>query len=197
MKKMHLQMLSKLEVAMPDGYGHIFTLLNTDEEYKKTPDVQLVTAKRMIKAHFDNENGTEAEGKEGSMMCMYISNEYTTKSSTSLKCDHCGKVGHTAYKDGEPFCFSLKAAIKGKKSDGSSNKFKGKCFKCNKTGHKSADCRSKPKESEGATDVNSLLVSMVEFEDEEISNIENNSYMDMLGDTGAQGHVAPPTHEMT
>ena len=30
-----LQMLSKLEVAMPDGYGHIFTLLNTDEEYKK------------------------------------------------------------------------------------------------------------------------------------------------------------------
>ena len=147
----------------------------------------------MIKAHYDNENGTKSEGKEGSMMCMYISNEYTKKNTSTLKCDHCGKVGHTAYKDGKPFCFSLKAAIKTTKGDGTNNKFKGKCFKCNKTGHKSADCRSKPKEGETTTDVNSLLVSMMEFDEEEKSHLENTSYMDMLGDTGAQGHVAPPT----
>ena len=48
-----MQILSKLEVAMPDGYEHIFTFLNTDAEHKKSADVQLETAKRMIKAHYD------------------------------------------------------------------------------------------------------------------------------------------------
>ena len=38
-----LQVMSKLEVTMPDTYQHIFTLLNTDAEHKKEPKVQLET----------------------------------------------------------------------------------------------------------------------------------------------------------
>ena len=38
-EKDSLQILSKLEVAMPTSYEHVFTLLNTDEEYKKDKDI--------------------------------------------------------------------------------------------------------------------------------------------------------------
>ena len=137
-----LQILSKLEVAMSDGYEHIFTLLNTDEEHKKSADVQLVTAKRMIKAHYDTTIASDKKGKaEGSMMCMFVSNEKSEKTYTKYKCDHCGKTGHTAYRDGKPFCRDLIAKLigggkgAGNKSGGD-GKFKGKCYNCNKYGNR-------------------------------------------------------------
>ena len=46
-------MLSKLQVAFPEEYIHVFTLLNTAEEHKKNVQSQLETPKRTIKAHYD------------------------------------------------------------------------------------------------------------------------------------------------
>ena len=43
-----LEMLSKLETATPVSYEHVFTLLNMDEEYRKSKEVQLITAKRTL-----------------------------------------------------------------------------------------------------------------------------------------------------
>ena len=41
-----LQMLSKLQRAFPEEYGHVFTILNTAEEHKNNAQTQLDTAKR-------------------------------------------------------------------------------------------------------------------------------------------------------
>ena len=48
-----LQILSKLEVAITQGIEYFFTLLNANEEHKKGAYVQLTTAKRMIKFHYE------------------------------------------------------------------------------------------------------------------------------------------------
>ena len=41
-----LQMLSKLQRAFPEEYGHVFTILNTAEEHKNNARTQLDMAKR-------------------------------------------------------------------------------------------------------------------------------------------------------
>ena len=88
-EKDSLQILSKLETAMPPSYEHVFTLLNMDEEYKKAKDAQLVTAKRMIKAHFESHVKTLESGKDGSMMCMFIGKDGSdTSKKGTYKCDH-------------------------------------------------------------------------------------------------------------
>ena len=43
--------------------------------------------------------------------------------------DHCGKLGHTSKK-----CWSNDKV-----------KFNGKCYNCNKNGHKESECKEKPK----------------------------------------------------
>ena len=105
-----LQILSKLEVAMPEGYKHIFTLLNTNEEHKKGPDIQLMTAKRMIKSHYESSFATEkGADREGvSMMCMLVGNDQDMRyragdgsPKTKYHCEHCNTAGHTAYKYGK------------------------------------------------------------------------------------------------
>ena len=229
-----LQMISKLGVAMPDGYKHIFDFLNTDGEHKKSSDVQLATAKRMMQAHFDTNVAKEAIDEGGSMMCMYVASDASKNyKSGSMTCDHCKKGGHTAYKGGKPFCFALIAALKGEANKSKNNgiKFKGKCFNCDKAGHRASECRSPKKDSNDDDDVNNLMVANVEFEDDdvesyeevgvntaddseywsepeyvmiatitfddtEINHVTDFTYMDMLGDTGAQGHVFPPTQDM-
>ena len=140
-EKDSLQILSKLETAMPPSYEHVFTLLNTDEEFKKDKDIQLITAKRMIKAHFESNVKTLESGKDGSMMCMFVGNNGNdTSKKGTYKCDHCGKSGHTAFKDGKPFCRALVAELKGDKGNGNgggngkgnrtSGTFKWKCHNC-------------------------------------------------------------------
>ena len=141
-KKDALQILSKLTVAVPESYQHIFTLLNTDGEHNKGADVQLETAKRMMKAHYETSVRTESSTTD-SMMCMFVGGG---RKESGYLCDHCGKKGHTAYKDGKPFCHELVKALKGGtdktfSSEGScKSKFRFKCRKCGKPGHKKADC---------------------------------------------------------
>ena len=237
-KKYALQMISKLGVAMPDSYTHIFSLLNTDAEHKKSPDVQLATAKRLMQAHYNTDIAKEAIKEGGTMMCMYVASDSDKKyKSGSMACDHCKKGGHTAYKDGKPFCFALIAALKGEANKSKNNgiKFKGKCLNCQKPGHRSSECRSPKKDKDDeSSDVNNLMVANIEFEDNDVDSyggVKNNeweevagvnttdnseyvmiativfdeteinqvtdfTYMDMLGDTGAQGHVFPPTNNM-
>ena len=93
-----LQMISKLEVALPDEYKHIFTLLNTESDHKKSADIQLTMAKRMIKAHYEIELTSDTIGKDNSnsMMCMFVGENNAAKRTTTYKCDHCEKNGHTA-----------------------------------------------------------------------------------------------------
>ena len=207
-EKDSLQILSKLEVAMPTSYEHVFTLLNTDEEYKKDKDVQLVTAKRMIKAHYESNVKTIESGKDaGSMMCMFVGNNGNdTSKKGTYKCDHCGKSGHTAFKDNKPFCRALVAELKGDKGNGNggghgkgnrdgkhSGSFKWKCHNCGIAGHKARDC-TKEKKSSDMDDVNNLTIGMVQLEENEIevSHVVDGGFVEMLGDTGAQGHVSPP-----
>ena len=198
-----LQILSKVEVAMPENYEHVFTLLNTEAEHKKTSVVQLETAKRMIKAHYDTNIAKEAIKEGGTMMCMYVSDGERNNQTRSngMKCVHCRKGGHTAYKDGKPFCFALIAALKGNsnpntnKSNNNGVRFKGKCHNCKKPGHKSFECTS-PKKEETTEDVNALLIATIVFDETEINHVSSYTYTEMLGDTGAQGHIFPPSSEM-
>ena len=63
---------------------------------KKSNEVQLETAKMMIKAHYESHVKSLERGKEGSMMCMFISKDGRDTNNTNkkgtYKCDHCGKV---------------------------------------------------------------------------------------------------------
>ena len=76
-EKDSLQILSKFEESILEECEHIFTLLNTDEEYKKGPDAQLTTTKLIIKAYcgiyFAAEKGTNKE--KGPVMRMIVWNE--------------------------------------------------------------------------------------------------------------------------
>ena len=84
-EKYSLQILSKLEVAIPEGYKHIFTLLNTDEEHKKDVDVRLKTSKRMNKAHYNTTMAADSKGKaEDSIMCIFIGNEQNGNGKSRL-----------------------------------------------------------------------------------------------------------------
>ena len=40
------------------------------------------------------------------------------------------------------------------------------------------------------------MIATIVFDDTEINHVTDFTYMDMLGDTGAQGHVFPPTPDM-
>ena len=73
-EKYCVQFLSKIEVAIPDSYQYVLTILNIDAEHKKTANVQLETAKRMIKDHLDNDISKEVIKEGSSMMCMHASN---------------------------------------------------------------------------------------------------------------------------
>ena len=199
-----LQMLSKYQKAFPEEYKHVFTLLNTAEEHKKSTKIQLDTAKRMIKSHYDTEIKPTGKADDGSMMCMFVSSDKQNNGKAEYKCDHCGKKKHTAYRDGKPFCRELIASLKGNGGDnnklGSPKKtkggFRGKCYNCNKmAGHMSRDC-PEPKGGKEETDINNLMINVVGFDEDEleIAHVVNDQkYTNMLGDTGAQGHVAPAT----
>ena len=157
-------MLSKLEISMPPSYEHVLTLLNTDKEYRKSKDIQLTIAKRMIKAHFESHVKELESGKYDSMMCMFICKDGndTSKKGVNYKCDHCRKSGHTAFHDGTPYCRALVAELKGDKGKGKghhdvkqSGKFKWKYHNCGITGHKARDY-TKEKKSSDMDDVNNL-----------------------------------------
>ena len=121
-------MLSKLQKAFPEEYGHVFTLLNMVEEHKKNAQTQLDTAKRMIKSHYDKKVKPMGNGDEGTMMCMFVSSDKQNNGTTAYKCEHCGRKGHTAYRDGNPFCRALIVSLKGNGGEnklGSPKKMKG------------------------------------------------------------------------
>jgi len=146
-------------------------------------------------------------GKDGSMMCMFIGKDGSdTSKKGTYKCDHFGKSGHTAFKDGKPFCRALVAELKGDKGNGNgggrgkgnrdgkhSGTFKWKCHNCGVAGHKARDC-PKEKKSGDMDDVNNLTIGMVQVEENEIeiSHVVDEGFVEMLGDTGAQGRVSPP-----
>ena len=77
-------MLSKFQKAFPEDYKHVFTLLNTAEEHKKTAKTQLDTAKRMIKSHYDTKIKPMGNGDEGTMMCMFVSSDKQNNGTAAL-----------------------------------------------------------------------------------------------------------------
>ena len=203
-------MLSKFQKAFPEEYKHVFTLLNMAEEYKKSTKIQLDMAKQMIKSHYDTKIKPMGNGAdEGSMMCMFVSSNKQDNGMAGYKCNHCGGKKHTAYHHGKPFCRALIASLKvngcennklgsPKKTKGG---FKGKCYNCNKmAGHMSRDCPEPNggKESD-MSNINNLMINVIEFDEDELeithAVVNDQKYMNMFGDTGAQGHVAPATEE--
>ena len=102
-------MISKLEVALPEDYQHIFVLLNSEEdEHKNNAKVQFATAKRIIKSHFETRVKGDAKGsEEGSMMCMFVGGDKSTNRTDTFECNHCGKNRHTAYCEGNHFAEHL------------------------------------------------------------------------------------------
>ena len=181
----------------------MFAILSTNEEHKKGAYVQLVTAKRMIKSHYETsfttEKGVDREG--GSMTCMFVGNGQGRKyggsgdaSKTDCYCENYGKAGHTAHKDGKPFFRALIAAINGGKGGGGSRNFTGKCHNWNKVGHMKR-YRPELKKNNDENDVDNLIIGMIEVEGDDIetNNVKlSSNYIDAFGDTGAQGHVSPP-----
>ena len=63
----------------------------------------------------------------------------------------------------------------------------------------SRDCpESKGGKESDTSDINYLMINVIEFDKDEleIAHVVNDQkYMNMLGDTGAQGHVAPANEE--
>ena len=49
-----LRIMSKLEVANPEGCKHMIDLINADEEHKKGVDVKLKNAKRIINVYCES-----------------------------------------------------------------------------------------------------------------------------------------------
>ena len=137
-----------------------------------------------MQAHFDTDVVKEAIKEGGTMMYMYVaSNSDKKHRSGSMTCTPCNKGGHTAYKDGKPFCFALIASLKGGEANKSRNngiKFKGKCFNCHKTGHRSSECRSPKKDNDDeSNDVNQLMVANIELEDDDVDSyggVKNNEW---------------------
>ena len=129
---------------------------------------------------------------------------FTSKLS-SLKCDHCGKSNHTAYKDGKPFCFKLIKALKEQSTD---NKNNSRCRYCKTVGHEMADCPklAKKKISE-ETGLNHLFIGTISChndcqpleiynvssseDDYQIHNVNSKNFVEVLGDSGAAMHVWP------
>ena len=123
-------------------------------------------AKRMIKSHYESHVKSLETGKDGSMMCMSRDTNNTNKKGT-YKCDHCGKSGHTAFREGKPFCRALVAELKGdkgtdkgKRESKYAGKFKYKCHNYGDVGHMARDC-TKEKKSSNMDDVNDLTIGMV------------------------------------
>ena len=156
-----LQILSKLSCCLPSEYDHVFTYLNTNEERMKTFDEQLETAKTMIVSHFK----TKIQGNDKSSSSMVFmtntGNRIKNNNESQMKCDFCGKNGHTAYRDGKPFCFKLKRKIKKE---------------------------NKIRNDNDAKDINSLFINCVRTSSSSNINPNDNDNF-WLGDTGAQCHV--------
>jgi len=80
---------------------------------------------------------------------------------------------------------------KGKRESKYAGKFKFNCHNCGEVGHKARNC-TKEKKSSDMDDVNNLAIGMVQIEEIEVSHVAEEGFVEMLGDTGAQGHVSPP-----
>jgi len=133
--------------------------------------------------------------------------------SGNLKCDHCGKTNHTAYKDGKPFCYKLIKDLKGiKENTPDDNKPKSvRCRYCKTEGHEISNCpkllKKKSSEDSGLNhlfignidstisydDSNSEfdLQSGVTHTDRYVFNLDTGSFIDVLADSGASMHVWP------
>ena len=78
---------------------------------------------------------------------------------------------------------------------------KGTCFNCNKmAGHLSRYCpEPKADEVSDMPNINNLMLNLVDFDKDELEItphvVNNQKYMNMLGNTGVQGHVAPAMKE--
>ena len=111
-----LQMLSKLKYALPSSYDHVFTYLNTNEERQKSYEDQLETAKVMIHSHYKTKI-IESDKSNSSMIFMVGGNakkhnNNVKKQNANLKCEYCGKLGHTKESRGKPFCFKYRKDLR-------------------------------------------------------------------------------------
>ena len=92
--------------------------------------------------------------------------------SGNLKCDHCGKTNHTAYKDGKPFCFKLIKDLKGaSKSEGGTTNSSKKgdlfCKYCKSSEHEVDECpKLAKKRANKDTGLSHLFIGYIEVEDE-------------------------------
>ena len=98
-------------------------------------------------------------------------------------------------KDGKPLRHALIIDISSGKEKGNERKFSGKYDIYKKTRHMKNDFPESSRNSVNNYYINSLIISMIKFDSIEVNDaqflIKNAG---MLGDTSAQGHVAPPSH---
>ena len=83
--------------------------------------------------------------------------------NANLKCEYCGKTGHTKESRGKPFCFKYRKDLKKQKNKAEKNE---------------------AQDGKDDIDINSLYINCVmtrEYEDK--------NYCQWLGDTGAQCHI--------
>ncbi len=116
--------------------------------------------------------------------------------SGNLKCDHCGKTNHTAYKDGKPFCFK---SIKDLKKDNTTDVNKPKsvrCRYCKNEGHEISNCpKLLKKKANDESGLNHLFIGSIDsdvtYTDRNIFNLDTGNFVNVLADSGASMHVWP------
>ena len=110
-----------------------------------------------------------------------------------MKCDHCGKTNHTAYKNGKPFCFKLIKALKGSKDDKPDDKSSTKairCRYCKNPGHDISECpKLAKKKLNEETGLNHLFIGTIGVNTIETCSCIMKVYDD---DSSVDSSIPPP-----
>ena len=113
--------------------------------------------------------------------------------SGNMKCGHCGKTNHTAYKNGKPFCFKLIKALKGSKDDKPEDKSSTKairCRYCKNPGQDISDCpKLAKKRLNEETGLNHLFIGTIGVNTIETCSCIMKVYDD---DSSVDSSIPPP-----
>ena len=189
LKKKPIEVYAKLRVSLDPSYDTVFATKNASARsgvYTLMNEADLRSLKLQINQFWKAEIRVYDSQSENNLL-------FNVRETT---CEYCKKKGHSAFKDGKPFCFALIKALKSSDSTktSTSEDKKKRCVYCHKLGHTKDECE-KLKKKEAKNDdkddkgLNSLFIGSIVTNPSDLPHTTSNMYEDWLGDSGAQIHV--------